>query len=192
MPLWRNRHHYHVNSHSWWISRGVKIIGATLKSTVYSKKYRPGSRFVVSFLWLIACRFGHTLPGYLTGNDPDSKVHMANTGTTWVLWAPNRPHVGPINLVIRGVNHTIPSWWLREYIALSYYDHQVGSMNYYPLFRVRSWNNGVRCVFLYSYTITPEPPKQPRSIWVNGMNPLRMDDTTTAKHSNKKPFQSMV
>ena len=29
---------------------------------------------------------------------------------------------------------------------LSYYHHQIGSMNYYPLFRVRSWNNGVPCV----------------------------------------------
>ena len=28
--------------------------------------------------------------------------------------------------------------------ALSYYHHQIRSMNYYPLFRVRSWNNGVR------------------------------------------------
>ena len=34
--------------------------------------------------------------------------------------------------------------------TLSYY-HQIGSMNYYPLFRLRSWNNGVRCIFLYSY-----------------------------------------
>ena len=31
--------------------------------------------------------------------------------------------------------------------TLSYYHHQIGSMNFYPLFRVRSWNN----VFLYSY-----------------------------------------
>ena len=30
--------------------------------------------------------------------------------------------------------------------TLSYYHHQIGSMNYYPLFRVRSWNNGVRCM----------------------------------------------
>ena len=28
--------------------------------------------------------------------------------------------------------------------TLSYYHHQIGSMNYYPLLRVRSWNNGVR------------------------------------------------
>ena len=31
--------------------------------------------------------------------------------------------------------------------TLSYYHNQIGSMNYYPLFRVRSWNNGVRCIF---------------------------------------------
>ena len=33
--------------------------------------------------------------------------------------------------------------------TLSYYHHQIGSMNYYPLFRVRSWNNGVRCISFY-------------------------------------------
>ena len=45
--------------------------------------------------------------------------------------------------------YPIPSWWLREYIALTYYHHQIGSMNYYPLFRVRSWNNGMRCMSVY-------------------------------------------
>ena len=30
--------------------------------------------------------------------------------------------------------------------TLSYYHHQIGSMNYYPLFRTRSWNKGVRCL----------------------------------------------
>ena len=33
--------------------------------------------------------------------------------------------------------------------TLSYYHHQIRSMNYYPLFRVRSWNNGVRCMSFY-------------------------------------------
>ena len=33
--------------------------------------------------------------------------------------------------------------------TLSYYHHQIGSMNYYPLFRVRSWNNGMSCMSLY-------------------------------------------
>ena len=34
---------------------------------------------------------------------PDTKVHGANMGPTWVLSAPNGPHVGPMNLAIRVV-----------------------------------------------------------------------------------------
>ena len=37
----------------------------------------------------------------LVGNTPDSKVHGANMGPTWVLSAPAGPHVGPTNLAIR-------------------------------------------------------------------------------------------
>ena len=33
---------------------------------------------------------------------PDSKVHGANMGPIWVLSAPGGPHVGPMNLAIRG------------------------------------------------------------------------------------------
>ena len=37
--------------------------------------------------------------------------------------------------------------WENIYIyTLSYYHHQIGSMNYYPFFRLRSWKNGVRCM----------------------------------------------
>ena len=32
---------------------------------------------------------------------PDSKVHGANMGPTWILSAPDGPHVGPVNLAIR-------------------------------------------------------------------------------------------
>ena len=35
--------------------------------------------------------------------NPDSKVHGANMGPTWVLPAPDGPHVGPMNLAIREV-----------------------------------------------------------------------------------------
>ena len=34
---------------------------------------------------------------------PDSKVHVAHKGSTWILSAPGGPHVGPINLAIRGL-----------------------------------------------------------------------------------------
>ena len=36
---------------------------------------------------------------------PDSKVHWANMGPTWVLLAPDGPHVGPMNLATRNVSH---------------------------------------------------------------------------------------
>ena len=35
-----------------------------------------------------------------TYNNPDSKVHGANMGPTWVLSSPGGPHVGPMNLAI--------------------------------------------------------------------------------------------
>ena len=34
-------------------------------------------------------------------NNPDRQVHGANMGPTWVLSAPDGPHVGPMNLAIR-------------------------------------------------------------------------------------------
>ena len=37
---------------------------------------------------------------------PDNKVHEANMGPTWVLSAPDGPHVGLMNLVIRAVFST--------------------------------------------------------------------------------------
>ena len=36
-------------------------------------------------------------------NKPDSKVHGANIGPTWVLSAPDGPHVGSMNLAIKEV-----------------------------------------------------------------------------------------
>ena len=33
---------------------------------------------------------------------PDSKIHGAKMGPTWVLSTPDGPHVGPMNLAIRG------------------------------------------------------------------------------------------
>ena len=33
-------------------------------------------------------------------SSPDSKVHGANMGLTWVLSAPDGPHVGPMNFDI--------------------------------------------------------------------------------------------
>ena len=49
-------------------------------------------------------------------NMPNSNVHGANTGPTWVLSAPGGPHIGPMNLAIRICLHgwciTVIPWLL--------------------------------------------------------------------------------
>ena len=51
-----------------------------------------------AWLWLNK-REAFCFPDYI----PDSKAHGANMGPTWVLSAPDGPHVSPMNLVIRDV-----------------------------------------------------------------------------------------
>ena len=65
--------------------------------------------------------------------------------------------------------HPFTLWGLREYIyiytyiyiyiyiyiyTLSYYHHHIGSMDDYPLYRISSWNNGMRCMYFYIRTDT--------------------------------------
>ena len=49
-------------------------------------------------------------------NIPDSKVHGANMGPTWVLSAPDWPHVGLMNLAIRDDS----KWLTRSHKILRY------------------------------------------------------------------------
>ena len=52
-----------------------------------------------------------------------------------------------VGLCLQFTHFSCDDW--ENIYTLSYYHHQIGSMNYYPLFRVRSWNNGVRCMCFY-------------------------------------------
>ena len=57
-----------------------------------------------------------TIPLLSSSIFPDSKVHGANMGPTWVLSAPDGPHVGPMNLAIRvAIND------MYKYVAGNYY-----------------------------------------------------------------------
>ena len=52
--------------------------------------------------WLSHANYGVSLINLHWRKEyPDSKVRGANMGPTWVLSAPDGPHVGPMNLVIR-------------------------------------------------------------------------------------------
>ena len=50
-----------------------------------------------------------TVTNNVYGKVPDSKVHVANVGPTWVLSAPGGPHVDPMNFAIR-----VGNWWCRS------------------------------------------------------------------------------
>ena len=55
----------------------------------------------------------------LTGNTPDSKVHGAYMGPTWVLSALDGPHACPMNLAIRdAISWSNVAQDLRHYMAL--------------------------------------------------------------------------
>ena len=54
---------------------------------------------------------------------PDSKVHGANMGPTWVLSAPDGPHVGPMNLAIGAIlraNTGLVYWSIYMPLYLNY------------------------------------------------------------------------
>ena len=75
-----------------------------------------------------------------TENLPDSIVHGANMGPTLVLSAPDGPHVGPMNLVIREIKGTyicskhimcVEHLYvtLVGYLFYSYHHHHVGELS---------------------------------------------------------------
>ena len=80
---------------------------------------------------MILTRWMFIIPGLMwcCGNcwgpkPPDSKVHGANMGPIWVLLAPDGPHVGPMNLAIRGPSRKIAlpivrHWYWRHLCKLT-------------------------------------------------------------------------
>ena len=60
--------------------------------------------FIVKMLWVLLLK--HTWKFYWYNDIPYSKVCRANMGPTWVPWAPDGPHVGPMNLAIRDISNS--------------------------------------------------------------------------------------
>ena len=69
------------------------------------------SKTSVVYSWCsytMAAAFKFVNDRYATVVCPDSKVHGANMGPTWVLSAPGRPHVGLVNLAFWvGIYHSL-------------------------------------------------------------------------------------
>ena len=68
------------------------------------------------------CKIWHSMQSVRTGqryNYPDSKVHGANMGPTWVLLAPDGPHVGPMNLAIRVMLNKYRDIYTKKHFAIT-------------------------------------------------------------------------
>ena len=68
-----------------------------------------GNNFICN--WVHKSKHAHLV----RKNTPHSKVHGANMGPTWVLSAPDGPHVGPMNLDIRDTTFfTFNTHWAHQ------------------------------------------------------------------------------
>ena len=78
---------------------------------------------------------------------------------------------------------TISLMMIKRIYTLSWYHHQSGSMNYHPLFRARSWNNGMCCMSLY-ILITLISCFKVVIIWSICISEIKV--TSTAKYQRDK------
>ena len=94
-------HHWQHHLHQWLLLRQPLVLPAMIK--LVSWQLTGFSRKKLAFFsvnydcntsWWLCCPRQHQ-------RFPDSKVHGANMGPTWVLSAPDGPHIGPMNLAIR-------------------------------------------------------------------------------------------
>ena len=106
--------HYSDVTWTWWCHRSQatrmddqEVVKTHNKVNIKALRYLP---FVVDIRW--------SSVDPLTKGHPDSKVHGTNMAPTWVLSAPDGPHIGPMNLAIRAVmRKTCPSCDLIVWVA---------------------------------------------------------------------------
>ena len=87
-----NQVHEH---HDWWFEKyfTIKLAGS----------FCTEAKLLPNMHWYIL-EWQSTSSSNVWKQHPNSKVHGAHMGPTWVLSAPDGPHVGPMNLAIRAVH----------------------------------------------------------------------------------------
>ena len=129
-PIWSLTHLYNhlfrqlgiFHEYLWFDSNALQGFSRhSRRHTVPTKNHAHSSHFVEFYRLVMTYFTYYMLHGSLTGigairftrateatpentdkcTIPDRKVHGANMGPTWVLSAPDGPHIGPMNLAIR-------------------------------------------------------------------------------------------
>ena len=105
-PCWPHELCYLANDQSRWTAPVTGQISYEVNFLSNPYKIQPIARL---WGWAMGCllwvypliKFCLSHGSAVQNIIPDSKDHGANMGPTWVLPAPGRPHVGPMNLAIR-------------------------------------------------------------------------------------------
>ena len=100
-----NRGIFHISN--WCVPKGPQFKLYQLANLSHARAYLFIFVFISRFI--LSCHLG--FPSPMICNIPDDKVHGANMGPTWALVG---PHVGPINLAIRGVFWERGRFWSPE------------------------------------------------------------------------------
>ena len=117
----------------WW----VQIFGYDLTCRSYSFVCTAHHLSIRSLCKLIWRHWTYKMP-----------VKYILSSVSKIEYIPSIIHYTICGAVCFQFTHYPCDYWDNIY-TLSYCHHRIGSMNYYPLFRVRSWNNGVRCMSFY-------------------------------------------
>ena len=98
--VWYERHCFHIAGKRYGKESSLYFVLYEENPLVTSERCTPAVQFPVMTLFSSLLVQHHIT--VLFQRFPDSKVHGANMGPTWVLSAPaDGPHVGPMNLAIR-------------------------------------------------------------------------------------------
>ena len=82
---------------------------------------------------------------------PDSKVHVAHKGPTWVLLAPGGPHVGPMNLALRV--YKLWNQFTKRFMSSNSQSYQTGVNSTYSNDEIRSHITIIHLTCLFAYSI---------------------------------------
>ena len=86
----------------WWFVTQSRPLLRHCNVTPFPWRYHMDKEWWQTCIWHIIHILCHYVLSLLDNSvNPDSKVHGANMGPTWVLSAPDGLHVGPANLAIR-------------------------------------------------------------------------------------------
>ena len=107
---------------------------------------------------------------------PENNVHGANMGPFWVLWAPDGPHVGPMDIVIKDVTlcRGVRQLWSECEVHQTLLFFECSWLKKNPLYcwimRILEWNFNISVGFCFCTTKIKHSRRSIECIFANQSN----------------------